>query len=596
MSIPSRDGGIAGSVGTMADVTAEAGAEAVMADARDKATEASRLKSDFLANVSHEIRTPMNGVIGMADLLLETDLDPHQRDYAQTVRNSGEALLTIINDVLDFSKIEAGKLTIENISFDLRACVADVVNLLASSAQSKGLEFISVIERSVPTMVSGDPGRVRQVLTNLIGNAIKFTHSGEVLIRATVSDEGGTDALIRFDISDTGDGIVPDKVDAVFLPFVQADSSTSRKYGGTGLGLAISSHLIGLMGGEYGVASVLGAGSTFWFTIRVHVDPDQAAHPPLSPDPELADVVTLVVDDNDTQREVVAGFLSDLGTVVHVAATGEEALATLHAAAGVGVPIEVALIDRSMPSMSGLELRDAIVADPTLSPRLVLMTDLGHEHDAGEADSGICETLSKPIEGERIQRCLRLALGLQVADPIPDRAPALRPPSAVDHRGRLLLAEDNLINQKVAVAMLSRAGYQVDAVLNGAAAVEAAANHLYAAILMDCQMPVLTGYEATAAIRAEEGADRHTPIIAMTAGARREDRDRCLAAGMDGYLAKPVSREILLAMVTRLGRTTDAAAPDPDDGVPDEIGFRSRSLRRPWHAGDRRTGSPHGTR
>ena len=574
-SIPDGHGGVAGSVGTLADVTAEVEAEEIMADARDKATEASRLKSDFLANVSHEIRTPMNGVIGMTDLLIETDLDSRQRDYAQTVRNSGEALLTIINDVLDFSKIEAGQLTIEDIPFDLRTCVDDVVHLLVRAAQTKEVELISVVEGSVPTVVGGDPGRVRQVLTNLIGNAIKFTGSGEVVIRASVIDDWGPDALIRFEVSDTGDGIAPDKVGAVFLPFVQADSSTSRKYGGTGLGLAISSHLIGLMGGDCGVSSVLGEGSTFWFTIRVHVDADRVAYTAPPPDPDLADVVTLVVDDNDTQREVVAGFLSDLGTIVHAAASGEDALTAMHAAATAGVPIAIAVIDRSMPSMSGLELRDAIVAHPTLSPRLVLMTDLGHEYVHSEAaGSGISAALSKPIDPERLRGCLRIALGLQVADPPGDRAPAPKSPSSAAPRGgRLLVAEDNLVNQKVAVAMLSGAGYRVDTVLNGAAAVEAAAKHPYTAVLMDCQMPELNGYEATAAIRAQEGADRHTPIIAMTAGIRAEDRDRCMSAGMDGYLAKPVSRDTLLALVARLGRTSDGAGPEADDGDPDKIAF-----------------------
>ena len=270
-SIPDGDGGIAGWVGTLADVTAEVGAEAAMSDARDKATEASRLKSDFLANMSHEIRTPMNGVIGMTDLLLETNLDARQRDYAQTVRNSGEALLTIINDILDFSKIEAGKLEIEDIEFDVRTVVDDVVDLLAGPAQTKGLELVAVIESSVPAVVSGDPGRLRQVLINLVGNAIKFTQSGEIVVRVTEAEAGiaGGDTMVRFEVSDTGDGIGPEKLDQVFQPFVQADTSTSRRYGGTGLGLAISSQLVALMGGDCGVWSRLGVGSNFWFTISV---------------------------------------------------------------------------------------------------------------------------------------------------------------------------------------------------------------------------------------------------------------------------------------------------------------------------------------
>ena len=404
--------------GTLADVTAEAGAEAAMSDARDEADEASRLKSDFLANMSHEIRTPMNGVIGMTDLLLETDLDARQRDYAQTVRNSGEALLTIINDILDFSKVEAGKLELEYIDCDLRDVVGGVVRLLAGSAEAKGLDLSTVIDREVPPVVTSDPGRVRQVLTNLIGNAIKFTHAGDVFVRVTrgpIADSPET--IIRFEVSDTGDGVAPDKLATVFQPFVQADTSTSRRYGGTGLGLAISSQLVSLMGGACGVSSQLGAGSIFAFTIRVAVEP-------AGPQP----------------------------------ASG------------------------SMPT--------------ALAPSTAV---------------------------------------------VPVAAPA---------HGRLLLAEDNLINQKVAVAMLSGAGYEVDTVPDGAAAVRAIRSQAYDAVLMDCQMPEMNGFEATAAIRSHErGSGHRTPIIALTAGAREEDREACLAEGMDGYLAKPLGKDALLTLV-----------------------------------------------
>ena len=445
-AIPERSGESAGWIGTLADITAEVGAEAAMSDARDKATEASRLKSDFLANMSHEIRTPMNGVIGMTDLLLETDLDASQRDYAQTVRSSGEALLTIIDDILDFSKVEAGKLEVEDVPFDVHTIVNGVVDLLARPSLTKGIELTAVVDDSVPAHVLGDPGRVRQILINLIGNAIKFTHAGTIRVRVMQDVSGtcdgllGADTALRFEVIDTGVGIPADKLGSIFQPFVQADTSTSRKYGGTGLGLSISSHLVALMGGTCGVASRADEGSTFWFTICVRAD-------------------------------------------------------TAPAIGGSPVPIP--------------------------SP----------------------------------------AAGAPVA------APPSTPEPVTTRRGRLLLAEDNLINQKVAVAMLSGAGYRVDTVLNGAAAVKAVAETRYDAILMDCQMPELNGYGATAAIRAYEGTDRHTPIIALTAGARDEDRARCLAEGMDGYLAKPVNKAALLAVVARSFKEPSRTGASPDASV-----------------------------
>ena len=550
-AIPDIHGGTTGWVGTLADVTSEVDAEAAMSDARDKATEASRLKSDFLANMSHEIRTPMNGVIGMTDLLLETDLDARQRDYAQTVRNSGEALLTIIDDILDFSKVEAGMLEIEDIEFSVRNVVNDVVDLLAGSAQAKGLELISVFDNSVPPVISGDPGRMRQVLTNLIGNAIKFTQAGEVVVRVNEIDVPGADTVIRFDVSDTGEGIAPSKLDLIFQPFVQADTSDSRKYGGTGLGLAISSQLVALMGGVCGVSSQQGAGSTFWFTICVRAVRKTDNLP--SVDPGLAGVAVLIVDDNSTQLGVLSEYLTDWGMAVTAVKSGEAALAALRAAMIYGRPFTVALVDQSMPLMDGLDVKSAILADPSVDPHLVLMTALGQGRRRGDnAESGVWAILSKPIHREELRACLRVALALPAGDVATIRRPvrALHGP-AKEELGRLLLAEDNPINQKVAVAMLSSAGYRVDTVCNGAEAVQAVAVHPYDVILMDCQMPELNGYEATAAIRASEGTGRHTPIIAMTAGARQEDRERCFAEGMDSYLPKPVNKDALLALVGR---------------------------------------------
>jgi PAS domain S-box-containing protein len=551
--IPDGAGGIEGWVGTLADITAEAGAETAMSNARDEANAASQLKSDFLANMSHEIRTPMNGVIGMTDLLLETNLDPYQRDYAQTVRNSGEALLTIINDILDFSKVEAGKLEIEDIEFDLRTIVGDVVDLLSGPAQAEGIELVAAIDRAVPATVSGDPGRVRQVLTNLIGNAIKFTHVGQIVLRVAAAEIAGTETIIRFEVADTGVGIAPEKLATVFHPFVQADTSTSRKYGGTGLGLAISSQLVALMGGDCGVTSHLGVGSTFWFTITVHAHKG-GPEAPLVNAAALAGISALIVDDNAAQLDAVSAQLIDCGMSVATADSGLSALAMLRAAQTRGEPIAVTLIDRFMPDMDGQALIDAIVADPDLSTRLILVTGLAQEYDLGQsAASAVCASLSKPVHRDDLLACLRVALRLTSGEVTPEALAApWSSPSGQPGPGRLLLAEDNLINQKVAVAMLSGAGYTVDTVLDGAAAVAAVAAQRYDAILMDCQLPEMNGYEATMEIRTrEQGSARRVPIIAMTAGARPEDRERCSIAGMDGYLSKPVSKDVLLALVAR---------------------------------------------
>jgi PAS domain S-box-containing protein len=439
--IPETEAGMVGFVGILADVTSEAGAEAAMSDARDKATEASQLKSDFLANMSHEIRTPMNGVIGMTDLLLETDLDDRQRDYAETVRTSGEALLTIIDHILDFSRVEAGKLEIEDIEFSPGSIVEGVVDLLEGPAQIKGLKLSASIDDSLPAFVSGDPGRVRQVLINLIGNAIKFTQVGEISIRALETEHIDDESVIRFEVSDSGVGIAPDKIAVIFHPFVQADTSTSRKYGGTGLGLAISGQLVSLMGGDCGVSSRLGEGSDFWFTIRVHVQ------------------------------------------------------------------TEPSQFDRPSPNE----------AEPTSTrPRSVRQGASGH----------------------------------------------------------ILVAEDNPVNQLVASAMLESLGYSVDLVADGAEVVKVANSKRYDAILMDCQMPVLDGYEASTEIRRMHGDSHRTPIIAVTASAMASDKKRCLAAGMDDYLTKPLTLRALATMLARwapvgsdVSESVDSLESEPGDEV-----------------------------
>ncbi len=535
------------------DITARKHDEAELAKARDEALEGSRLKSEFLANMSHELRTPMNGVLGMTSLLLESNLSADQRDSAETVLTSGEALLGILNDILDFSKVEASHLELEPVDFHLRRLVENVVGLLAVQAHNKGLEFACSLSADLPRTVRADPGRVRQILINLIGNAIKFTEVGEVVLRVYPAEVAGVDPVVRFEIADTGDGLASDKLERIFQPFVQADTSISRKYGGTGLGLAISGQLVTQMGGDCGVTSSLGAGSTFWFTLPVLAEAEQPPSAAQTPDADLAGVRALIVDDNASQRDVLSADLAGWGMIVDSADSGLNALALLRGAALRGIPYAIALIDRSMPVMDGLELRDAILADSALDPRLVLVTRLGQERDLGAAEPGISATLMKPVRREHLHACLRVALGIEAADAASAEVTTAPAPAATDmpELGRLLLAEDNLVNQKVAVAMLSSMGYRVDTVLDGAAAVKAVASFPYDAVLMDCQMPELSGYEATVAIRAQEAPGQRVPIIALTAGALEEDRERCLAAGMDAYLSKPMTKDALLSLVAK---------------------------------------------